>query len=57
MVIHHPSTLLNISLETPRPTEVRFYVEHQYLAEIKVYIIGPGHMTKMANMPIYDKTF
>ena len=25
------------------------------LASKKVYIIGPGHMTKMAAMPIYDK--
>ena len=23
----------------------------------KVYINGPGHMTKIAAMPIYDKTF
>ena len=23
----------------------------------KVYINGPGHMTKMADMPIYGKTF
>ena len=22
---------------------------------IKVYVIGPGHMTKMASMPIYGK--
>ena len=22
----------------------------------KVYIIGPGHMTKMAGMPIYNKS-
>ena len=31
-------------------------MEHLCLAGTKVYIIGPGHMTKMAAMPIYGKT-
>ena len=31
----------------------RLYIEHLCLMGTKVYIIGPGHMTKMANMPIY----
>ena len=38
------------------PIEVRFYMEHLYFMGTKVYIIdGPGHMTKMATMPIYGK--
>ena len=56
-VVHCPSTLLNIfSSETPGPFEVRFYVEHLCLMGTKVYIIGPGHMTKVAAMSIYGKT-
>ena len=42
-------------LKTPGPSEVRFYMEHLYLAGTKDYIISPGHMTKIAAMPIYDK--
>ena len=30
-------------------------MEHLCLAGTKAYIIGPGHMTKMATMPIYGK--
>ena len=31
-------------------------MEHLYFMGTKVYIIdGPGHMTKMATMPIYGK--
>ena len=45
------------SSETPEPVEVRFYVEHLYLAGTKVYIIGPGRMTKMATMPYIVKPF
>ena len=44
------------SSETTGPIRVRFYIEHLSLMGTKVYIIGPGHMTKMANMPIYGKT-
>ena len=55
-MVHPLSTLLNIySSETPGPIQVRFYVEHLCLAGTKVYIIGPGHMTKMAALPIYGK--
>ena len=51
-----PSTLSNIfSTEITGPIEIRFYVEPLCLAGTKVYIIGPGHMTKMATMPIYGK--
>ena len=32
-----------------------FYVEPPWEGATKVYINGPGHMTKMAAMPIYGK--
>ena len=35
--------------------EVKFYMEHLCLPGINSYIIDPGHMTKMAAMPIYNK--
>ena len=43
------------SSESKGPIQVRFYIEHLCLTGTKVYIIGPGHMTKMAAMPIYGK--
>ena len=41
--------------ETTGPIQVRFYVENVCLTGTKIHIIGPGHMTKMAAMPIYGK--
>ena len=32
-------------------------MEPEWEGGAKVYINGPGHMTKMAAMPIYGKTF
>ena len=47
---------LNIfSSETAWPIKAKFYVEPPWEGGTKVYINGPGHMTKMAAMPIYDK--
>ena len=47
---------LNIfSSETALPIKVKFYVEPPWEGGTKVYINGPGHMTKMAAMPIYGK--
>ena len=43
------------SSETKGPIQVRFYTKHLCLTGIKVYIIGPGYITKMAVMPIYPK--
>ena len=43
------------SSEIKGPFRARFYIEHLCLMGTKVYIIGPGHMTKMAAMPIYGK--
>ena len=38
------------------PNEVKFQVEPPWDGEKKVCIWGPGHMIKMADMPIYGKT-
>ena len=51
--IECPSKISNIS-ETG-PIWVRFYIEHLCLTRTEVYVVGPGHMTKMAVMPIYGK--
>ena len=40
-------------LETAWPIKAKFYVEPPWEGGTKVYINGPGHMTKMAAMPIY----
>ena len=43
------------SSETARPIKAKFYVEPPWEGGTKVYINGPGHMTKIAAMPIYGK--
>ena len=43
------------SSETTWPIKAKFYVEPPWEGRTKVYINGPGHMTKMAAMPIYGK--
>ena len=51
-----PSTFSNIfSSETAWPIKAKFYVEPPWEGGKKVYINGPGHMTKMAATPIYGK--
>ena len=51
-----PSTFSNIfSSETAGPIKAKFYVEPPWEGGTKVCINGPGHMTKMAAMPIYEK--
>ena len=51
-----PSTISNIfSSETAWPIKAKFYVEPPWEGGTKVCINGPGHMTKMAAMPIYGK--
>ena len=47
---------LNIfSSETAWPIKAKLYVEPPWEGGTKVYINGPGHMTKVASMPIYGK--
>ena len=41
--------------ETTRPIKAKFYVKHLLDGGTNVYINIPGHMTKMAAMPIYGK--
>ena len=43
------------SSETAWPIKAKFYVEPPCEGGTKVCINGPGHMTKMAAMPIYGK--
>ena len=54
--VHRPFTFSNIfSSETAWPIKAKFYVEPPLEGGTKVCINGPGHMTKMAAMPIYGK--
>ena len=56
VVVRRPSTISNIfSSETAWPIKDKFYVEPPWEGGTKVCINGPGHMTKMATMPIYGK--
>ena len=41
--------------ETALPIKAKFYVESPWEGGTKVYMNGPGHMTKMAAMPIHGK--
>ena len=51
-----PSTISNVFLsETAWPIKAKFYVEPPWEGGTKVYINGPGHITKMAATPIYGK--
>ena len=43
------------SSETAWPIKAKFYMKHLWEGGINVYINNPGHMTKMAAMPIYGK--
>ena len=49
------STFSNIfSSETTWPAEANFHMESPWDGGMKVCSNGPGHMTKMATMPIYN---
>ena len=51
-----PFTFSNIfSSETAWPIKAKFYMEPPWEGGMKVFINGPGHMTKMAATPIYGK--
>ena len=53
VVVRRPFTFSNIfSSETAWPIKAKFYVEPPWEGGTKVYINGPGHMTKMAATPI-----
>ena len=55
-VVRRPSTISKIFFsETAWPTKAKFYMKHLWEGGTNVYIRNPGHMTKMAAMPIYGK--
>ena len=41
--------------ETAWPIKAKFYMKHLWEGETNVFINNPGHMTKIAAMPIYGK--
>ena len=56
-MVRCPSTISNVfSSETAWPIKAKLYVAPPWEGGTKVCINGPGHMTKMAAMPIYGKT-
>ena len=46
-------TFSKIFSETIWPIKDKFYMKHQKEGRTNVYIDNPGHMIKMAAMPIY----
>ena len=53
---HSDSIFLNFfSSITTRPFEAKFHMEPPLDGGTKAFSNGPGHMTKMAAMPIYGK--
>ena len=52
------SIFLNFfSSKTTWSIEAKFHVEPQWNGRMKAFSNGPGHMIKMAAMPIYGKNF
>ena len=47
--------ILNIFSETAWPIKAKFYIKYLFEGRTNVYINNPGHMTKMAAMPICSK--
>ena len=55
-VRRRPSSISNVdSSETAWPIKAKFYMKPPWEGGTEVYINGPGHMTKMAAMPLYGK--
>ena len=53
---HSDSTFPNFfSLKTATAVQAKFQVEPQWDGETNVSSNGPGHMTNMATIPIYNK--
>ena len=51
-----PSTFSkDFSSETTAPISIKFHMQPLDRGGKKIYIFRPGHMTKMAAMPIYGK--
>ena len=54
-VVRRPPFSNIFSSETAWPIKAKFYMKHLWEGGTNVYINNPGHMTKMAAMPIYGK--
>ena len=54
-VVRRPHSSNIFSSETNGPIKVKFHVELLWDGGTKVCSNGPGHLTKMAAMPIHDK--
>ena len=55
-VVRRPSTFSkDFSSETTKPISIKFHIQPLDRGGKKVCIFRPGHMTKMAAMPIYNK--
>ena len=52
-----PHSLNIFSSETAWPIKVKLHIELPWYGGTKICSKGPGHMTKMATMPIYGKNF
>ena len=53
-VLRRPSTFLkDFSSETTGPISIKLHMQPPGIGGKKVYIFGPGHMTKMAAMLRY----
>ena len=54
VVVVRPFTISNVfSSEIAWPIKAKIYMEPPWEGGTKVFINGPGHMTKVAAMPIY----
>ena len=53
-VVHRSHSLSIFSSETTGPIKVKFHMEPPWDGGRQVCSNGPGHMTKVAAMPIYD---
>ena len=53
--VRRPHSLNSFFSETTGPIEAKFHMESPWDGGTKVCSNGPGHMTKMAAMPIYGK--
>ena len=47
--------ILKHRLQSTRPVEAKLWVDLLWVVRMKVCLNGPGHVTEMADMPIYDK--